>query len=68
MWIIYIFVALSITGMILNAKKNRWGYMLWIISDILYMLEEPIIGLVLIVTALYGFITWTKDIKKANNI
>jgi uncharacterized RDD family membrane protein YckC len=64
MLIIYVFVILSVLGMIFNAKKNRWGYVLWIISDIIYMLEEPLIGGVLIIVASYGFIEWSKNIEK----
>lgn len=60
MLIIYVFVILSVLGMILNAKKNRWGYILWIISDIIYIFKEPLIGAVLMIVAIYGFIEWSK--------
>jgi len=64
-----IFAALSITGAILNIKKNRWGFVIWtigsvgwIVSNITYEMYGQIpLWIALIIFNIWGFIRWTND-------
>ncbi len=75
---IYLWIAavLSISGAILNAKKNRWGFILWIIgnvgwiiADIIYgMYEQIVVWLFLTATSIYGFREWSKPLSSSKAI
>ena len=64
----WIFTILSITGAILNVRKNRWGFILWIVANCGWIWVNYIIGLyeqipvwiVYTIISTYGFYDWSK--------
>jgi nicotinamide riboside transporter PnuC len=75
MLINWVIAAISIIGAILNIKKNKWGFILWIIGnigwiviDIIYGLYEQIpIWILFTFTSVYGFKKWSDEEKITNN-
>lgn len=69
MWIA---VFLSIIGNILVIKKNRWGFMIWVWSNLLWIIDgwnrsaTPQVFLFALYTliALSGFFNWKESIKQ----
>lgn len=59
----------SISGAILNARHNKWGFILWIVSNIgwittniVYELWAQIpVWVAFTVTSVYGFIHWSRE-------
>ena len=37
-WIGWAFTAITMTGTILNARQNKWGFVFWIIANIYFMI------------------------------
>ena len=68
----WILAVMSVAGAILNARKNRWGFVIWIIGnfgwivvDIMCGLYEQIIVWVMLTgTSIYGFYVWTYNHTK----
>lgn len=65
----WLWSALSITGAVLNARKNKWGFAVWCVSNtgwiftnIFYELWAQIpVWVVFTVTSIYGFIHWSRE-------
>lgn len=66
----------SIVGNSLVNLKNKWGYPVWIVSNVFWIavnfidhLNVPQVLMYLIYSALnvWGFIAWSKKDKKSNN-
>jgi nicotinamide riboside transporter PnuC len=63
---------ISLIGTILNIKKNRWCFIFWSVSNVLYITNGLMTGQWSIVTmfvsntivAIFGFIQWTKELKQ----
>lgn len=68
----WILATLSIAGAILNIVKNRWGFIIWIVANIGWIVVDVIVGLweqipiwvVYTILSVYGFIIWTKEEKQ----
>ncbi len=68
----WILTIISITGVILNIYKNRWGFVFWMISNALLAVidfkkgipEQAVLFIVYFCTALWGWVYWTT--KKPN--
>ena len=68
----WIATAISIIGILLNAKKNIWCWPVWLVSNVLWItyfiiLTNPQSITLWVVFALfnvYGWIQWSKDKKK----
>ena len=62
---------LAVTGVILNNRKNRWGFALWIISNILCLRLHAVAELgsmmlrdiIFTVLAIEGFVRWSRKKK-----
>lgn len=59
---------LAVTGVLLNNGKNRWGFALWVISNLLCLRLHASAGLVSLairdiiftVLAIEGFVRWSR--------
>jgi nicotinamide riboside transporter PnuC len=68
----YILSAVSIIGAFLNARKNRWGFVVWIcgnfgwiVVDVIYeMYAQILVWIIFSITSIYGFRKWSGDDKK----
>lgn len=66
-----LFSVISIVGAILNARKNKWGFIVWICgnfgwiaADIIYEMYAQIpVWVVFTLTATYGFRRWSREEK-----
>ena len=71
MVVAWIFAAISIFGAILNAKKNKWGFIVWIMGSGCWIFVNIVCGLyeqipvwiILGLTSAYGFVKWTNEEK-----
>jgi len=72
----WIATAISIIGILLNAKKNMWCWPVWLVSNVLWVtyfiiLANPqsiTLWVVFSLFNVYGWIQWRKDEKlKKNN-
>lgn len=69
MSVFWICSAISIIGAILNARKNKWGFIVWIIgnvgwiiADIHYgMFEQIPVWIVFSAISAYGFYLWSRE-------
>ena len=69
MWVM---TAIAIVGFYFNMKLSKWGYVLWIVSDIgfaingIYAKQYPLAGLFIfyILTCIVGFMEWNKRDNK----
>lgn len=71
MWTIinWILVILAITGTLLNVKKNRWGFVFWIVSNVglvVYFIHydiwaQAVLFGVYAMIALWGFVKWSYE-------
>jgi nicotinamide riboside transporter PnuC len=67
----WLLTILSITGVILNTYKNKWCFVIWLITNIswslynLYhkMYSQSFLFFVYFMLAIYGLIKWSKDGK-----
>ena len=63
--------ALSIAGTILNIYKNRWGFFIWMITNLAWavidfkvgLVEQTVLFLFFFLTSLWGFMFWSKQGK-----
>ena len=63
--------ALSIVGTILNIYKNRWGFFIWMITNLAWavidfkvgLVEQTVLFLFFFLTSLWGFMFWSKQGK-----
>ena len=68
----WIFVSISFIGYLLNVKKNKWSFLLWITCSIwwigvsIFREEYSLVGnFTLYLTAeIWGFIQWSKESRK----
>ena len=68
---IWAVTALSIVGTILNIYKNRWGFFIWMITNLTWavidfkvgLVEETVLFLFFFLTSLWGFMFWSKQGK-----
>ena len=67
MWIIpWIITLVSIIGVVLNIKMNRWGFACWIVSNIFWIYHnykkkeyaQSCLFTIYLGLAIYGFLTW----------
>jgi hypothetical protein len=64
--IMWVMTAIAITGFFLNMKMNKWGYVLWIVSNAGFAVNDFVIkqyaqgGLFAfyVVSCIFGFIQW----------
>lgn len=64
----WVFASLSILGAILNAYKNKWGFIIWIVANSGWIVVDYYIGLweqipiwvVYNIICVVGFIKWHK--------
>ena len=62
----WITTALCLTGTVLNVKKNKWCFVLWLMGNILWLIidikngliSRAILDIVQGVLALWGIIEW----------
>lgn len=62
---------LAVTGVVLNIRKNRWGFALWVIANLLCLwlhasaeMGTLIIGdIIFTVLAIEGFVRWSRKPK-----
>ena len=67
----WILTIISITGVVLNIYKNRWGFFFWMISNALWAIvdfqkgipEQSVLFVVYFFTALWGWLWWSKELK-----
>jgi len=65
----WLWAVLSITGAILNARKNKWGFMVWMVSNVGWIYTNVYYGLwaqipvwiAFSVTSIYGWILWSRE-------
>ena len=68
----WIITVIALTGAILNAKQNKWGFILWIISNsylcilnhINHQYAQSVLFLAYLIITVSGFITWCKNERK----
>ena len=68
----FINMCLSLTGAVLNVLKNKWGFAIWIIGNVSWLVYGYITQqyffmfqyLVFALISTWGFIQWMKDDKK----
>jgi hypothetical protein len=68
----WLFVGMSFIGYLLNIKKNKWCFFLWIICSVWWIgvsisrQEYSLVGnFILYLTAeIWGFIQWSKESQK----
>lgn len=66
---IWAITIVSIIGVILNIYKNRWGFVLWMISNSCWIYidfqkgipEQSVLFIVYFFAALWGWIFWSKS-------
>ena len=64
----WILSGLTILGAIMNTFKNRWGFIVWIIANLGWIVFNIItetysqipVWLAMTVISMYGFISWSK--------
>lgn len=69
MWVV---TGIAIIGLILNMRKDKWGYLFWGISNILFAVydfykvayAQSILFVFYFITCIVGFILWGKNEKK----
>lgn len=60
--------ALAVTGVLLNNRMNRWGFALWVVSNLLCLRLHAVAGLISLaardiiftVLAVEGFFRWSR--------
>lgn len=60
---------ISIIGAVMNAKKIKWGFVLWTIANVLWIVfnvytqtySQIPIWIVFSIICVWGFITWSKE-------
>lgn len=67
----WIATSLSLVGAVFNIKKSKWGFALWLLSAIVWIIwaifSDPIpVGFILtqvvfFMLNIYGFISWSKS-------
>ena len=65
----WVLSGLTILGAILNIRKNKWGFIAWIVSNVGWVYLNLTIGLyeqipvwvVLTVLSIIGFTQWSKE-------
>jgi len=63
--------ALSLAGYALNVKKSRWGFVVWIAANTIWIwvgIQKDLWGLVLTMSvytamSVWGFISWSKGAR-----
>ena len=68
----WIFSGIGLAGTLINAEKNKWGFVFWLVSN-LYMTirffyiheyAQSVLFLVYFILAIRGLISWTKKEKQ----
>ncbi len=65
-WLVTIF---SITGVVLNIKKNKWCFVIWSVTNFCWMVidfykgiyAQAFLFLIYFILALYGLYEWSKE-------
>ncbi len=68
--------ALALTGTIINAEKNKWGFVFWLVSNLymcirFFVIKEyyqSALFFVYFVLAIRGIFAWSKKDKKQESI
>ena len=61
----------SILGTFLNIHKNRWGFAIWMITNLVWavidykagLIEQTVLFLFYFLTSLWGFMFWSNKAK-----
>lgn len=71
----WIFSLMTIFGAVLNAKGNKWGFIVWIIANICWIIFNIITNtisqipawIVLTIISAYGFYKWSRmEVQNGN--
>lgn len=68
----WILSGMTILGAILNSFKNRWGFIVWIIANVGWILFNIVTGtysqipvwIAMTVISIFGFARWSKEAHK----
>lgn len=69
--IIWALTAVSLTGTVLNIRKNIWCFYIWLIGDVLWCTLDftsgtygrALLDFVQVILAVCGIISWKKEIR-----
>ncbi len=77
MWTVlsWIMTAIAFTGTIINAEKNKWGFIFWVVSNVYFCVRFFVIGeyaqsllfFAYFILAIRGIISWTKQEQSENS-
>ncbi len=71
----WVMSAVGLAGTLMNAERNKWGFVFWLVSNMYMVIRFFIIGeyaqcalfFVYFLLAIRGIIAWTKKENKENN-
>jgi nicotinamide riboside transporter PnuC len=71
----WIFATLSLTGVILNVYKNKWGFVFWLFANIGWVYinlkheiySQAILFAIYFILAAVGLYQWSKESKNGKN-
>jgi nicotinamide riboside transporter PnuC len=69
--ILWVTTGVAVVGTILNARQNKYGFVLWIISNISFIIcnivleiySQSFLFFIYTIISVYGLITWSKKEK-----